>query len=95
LRVGRKPNDDAYRLSGVLSLAPDSDGIDPLSEAVTLKVGSFAATLPAGAFVLDGDTCKYNGLAGQSHLSVRVSPLTEPSAHSLRAILAHGDYGLR
>lgn len=91
LTLGRKPNDDSYRLSGFLSLAPGSDGIDPLTEAVTLKVGSFAATLPAGAFVLDGDTYKYNGSVGRSYLIVRVSPLTEPSAYSFRSILVHGD----
>jgi hypothetical protein len=41
---------DLLRVRGTMDLAEDSDGIDPLSEAVTLSAGIHSVQVPAGSF---------------------------------------------
>jgi hypothetical protein len=91
LNLGKRANDDAYQMSGFLRLSAGSDGIDPLTEPVTLKVGSFSATLPAGSFGQDGDTYRYAGPADRSWLIVKISPLAAPDLYSFRSTLVKGN----
>ncbi|QXP83128.1 Ig-like domain-containing protein [Methylococcus sp. Mc7] len=46
LNVGQK----AFELGAWFVLGPDSDGINPVTEAVNLRVGDYSATLPPGSF---------------------------------------------
>jgi hypothetical protein len=39
-----------FEAKGSFALGPDSDGIAPLTEPVSVQVGAFTATLPAGSF---------------------------------------------
>jgi len=41
---------DNFKIEGNFTLGSSSNGIDPLTEDVTLEVGSFAVTIPAGSF---------------------------------------------
>jgi hypothetical protein len=91
LTLGRKANDDAYRMDGFMTLAPSSNGIDPLNEPVTLRLGSFSATLPAGSFEPYGTAFVYNGPAGSARLSIQITPLRHFGAYSFRSTLANGD----
>ena len=47
---GCSEKQDFLRVKGMLDLAEDSDGIDPLSEAVTFNAGTHTVQIPAGAF---------------------------------------------
>jgi hypothetical protein len=61
-----KKQEDSFRLDGKFTLAPDSDGIDPQTEPVTLTIGDWSVTIPAGSFKkhddyhqkIDGDDLK-------------------------------------
>jgi hypothetical protein len=46
---------DEIELKALFRLGAASDGIRPASEAVTLRVGTFEVTIPAGSFLDDGD----------------------------------------
>lgn len=50
------------QLEGHFTPGPGSDGLEPLTEAVTLRVGSFVLTIPAGSFTLKN---------GKQHFSYR------------------------
>ncbi len=54
VELGPGPNDDEFEVEGSFTLG-SGDGIDPRSEDVTLKVGTFRVTFPAGSFELDDD----------------------------------------
>ncbi len=45
------PNKDDFKIYGVYELDPNSDGIDPLTEEVTVVFGDFTQVLPVGSFV--------------------------------------------
>jgi len=50
IRLGHRPDHDAFQLSSGFTLGQGSNGIDPAAEAVTLQIGAFATTIPAGSF---------------------------------------------
>jgi 6-phosphogluconolactonase len=41
--------ESSFEIEGRFTLGPDSNGINPLTEDVTLQVGSFSTTIPAGS----------------------------------------------
>ncbi len=47
--------DDEFEVEGTFTLGEGSDGIDPLAEDVTVKIGAYEITIPAGSFSLDDD----------------------------------------
>ena len=61
-----KKHEDSFNLDATFTLAPDSDGIDPQTEPVTLTIGDYSVTIPAGSFKkhdevhqkIDGDDLK-------------------------------------
>jgi hypothetical protein len=46
-----KQGGDSFEVEGRGTLGPASDGIAPNTEQVTLGLGSFSLTIPAGSFV--------------------------------------------
>jgi hypothetical protein len=50
LRLGPVPAEDTVALQTTFTLNNDSDGIDALAEDVSIQVGSFSITIPAGSF---------------------------------------------
>jgi hypothetical protein len=46
----KKPNQDSFRLQSDFTLGKSSNGIHPTTEAVTLQLGTFTTTIPAGSF---------------------------------------------
>lgn len=91
LKFGPKANDDSYWVRGWLKLAESSNGIDPLTEAVTIKVGPFSHTLPAGSFVQEGAAYSFKGPVGPSALDVRITPSSNPGRYSFKSCLKNGD----
>jgi len=58
IRLEPQPNQQTFKLISKFLAGSESDGIDPLNEAVSFKVGTFSATIPAGSFRPDGDGFK-------------------------------------
>ena len=62
-----------FEVKGTFTLGAGSDGIHPLTEEVTLQVGTFAATIPAGSFRRDGrDKFKFKGIVAGARLEVKI-----------------------
>jgi hypothetical protein len=54
LEFGPRDRDDSFKLTSAFSLGKDSNGIAPLNEEVSLQVGAFSTTIPAGSFGENG-----------------------------------------
>ncbi|MCI0597966.1 MAG: hypothetical protein L0Y60_00320 [Beijerinckiaceae bacterium] len=50
VHFGHKPNTDYFYLNASVTLGSASNGINPPAEPVTLKAGTFNATIPPGCF---------------------------------------------
>src|SRR3989475_91035 len=62
-----------FEVKGTFTLGAGSNGINPLTEDVTLEVGAFTATIPAGSFRRHGQgTFKFEGVAGGARLEVKI-----------------------
>lgn len=62
-----------FEMKAIVALAADSNGIAPLSEEVTLHVGTFAATIPAGSFVQGKkNRFRFEGFVGAAQLEAIV-----------------------
>jgi|SRR5579864_1486591 len=74
--VNVNPNKGKFETEGSFILASTSDGIDPLSEDVSLQIGSFSATIPPGSFVQNQNEFKFEGVINGSALkaSIRLLP---------------------
>jgi YVTN family beta-propeller protein len=48
------PNQKEFSINSSFTLGPTSNAINPLTEPVTLKIGSFTITIPPGSFVNAG-----------------------------------------
>jgi peptidyl-Asp metalloendopeptidase len=44
-------NDDVFKVKGIFTLDPGSDGIDPVTESFNLTLGTFSETINPGSFV--------------------------------------------
>jgi len=73
--------DDTFMVKATFTLSPQSDGIAPLSEAMTLHVGTFATTIPAGSFKLDESKLrfKFKGVIAGVALEAMIRPLGDKS----------------
>lgn len=89
--LGPKNNDDSYWVRGWLKLARTSYGIDPLTEAVTIKVGSFSHTLPVGSFTQEGNSYLFKGPVGSSVLDVWITGSSIPGGYSFKSCLKNGN----
>jgi len=50
--LGPLANDDEFKVKATFTLGAGSDGINPITEDVSLQVGTFSTTIPAGSFKL-------------------------------------------
>ena len=55
---------DRFEVRGRFVLGATTDGIDPVNEDVTVALGAFAETIPAGAFRRHGDEFRFRGDSG-------------------------------
>jgi hypothetical protein len=74
--LGSRVNDDRFAIEGLFTLGAGSNGIDPLTEAVTVQLGSATLTIPAGSFrrnIFGGYS--YSGSLGTTRLAVALQRL--------------------
>jgi len=71
--VGGRPP-DRFSLEGSFTLGTGSDGIDPLTQPVTISVGAYTATIPAGSFQSRRGGFAFSGPVGDASLKVRLTP---------------------
>jgi hypothetical protein len=67
---------DSFGLEEHFTLGANSNGINPVKEKVTLQIGKFSTTIPAGSFkkILDG-TFTFIGVIDGVGLEVQIVPL--------------------
>ncbi len=58
----RQRHSDTFQVRASFTLNPSSNGIHPLTEAVTVQVGSFATTIPSGSFKLKKGRYVFEGI---------------------------------
>jgi len=69
---------ETLAIAGIIRPGAGSDGIDPPAEQVTLAVGDWSATLPAGSFVVrESGAWGFNGPAGGARLGICLTPRTD------------------
>lgn len=75
LTLGPMSSDDDFKVEGTFALGTHSNGINPLTENVSIQVGTFTATMPAGSFTQGGDGgFRFEGLIDGVALEVVVQP---------------------
>ena len=87
-RLGSLANDDAFQVQGTFILGDGSNGIDPRTEAVTVRVGTSALTIPAGAFHRTAKgVFTFAGVVEGVTLQVTITRLTRATFE----VVAHGE----
>jgi len=91
IEIERDDDGAEFDVEGRFTLGPASNGIDPLSEDVALKVGTFSMTIPAGSFELDDGAFVFEVETNGAEFEVEITPLGasrfEFQAESERATL--------
>jgi 6-phosphogluconolactonase len=64
-----------FDIHGSFKLGATSDGINPLTEAVTLTLGTYSVSIPPGAFRKDGRGFEYHGVINGAFLEMEITPL--------------------
>ncbi len=74
--LGPRPGDDRFDVEALFTLGAGSDGINPLTEDVTLMLGPGEWTIPAGSFRRQrGGWFSFRGFVGTTGLGVAITPL--------------------
>ena len=63
---------DGFELDGEFTLGASSNGIDPTTEDVTLKIGSYTVTIPAGSFKADNGGFDFEGVIDGVDLDIEI-----------------------
>ena len=73
----------AFDLNESFTLGPNSNGIDPVTQDVTLKIGTFSVTIPAGSFHQNPNgRFAFEGAINGMSLEAQIVPLGNKSSHS-------------
>ena len=66
----------AFDLNESFTLGPNSNGIDPVTENVSLQIGTFSVTIPAGSFKQNPNgRFAFQGVINGVSLEVQIVPL--------------------
>jgi hypothetical protein len=73
IEARRRPG---FELKEFFTLGTNSNGIDPVTENVTLQIGTFSVTIPAGSFEQDlNRRFEFEGVINDVSLEVQIVPL--------------------
>ncbi len=75
IAFGAAPNDDSFNLHSQFTLSSTAPAINPVTQAVTLQVGTFSTTFPPGSFAkqLDG-SFTFAGVIDGVSLKAQIRP---------------------
>jgi len=90
--------EDSFDVKGVFSLGAGSDGINPVTEPVTLQFGTYSVTIPGG-FRMDGNpnhpNYHFEGKVGEQHFVWVIQGVPQPGGDKVPtnqfAFILHGD----
>ena len=72
---GGAPNKDAFALEASFTLGSANNGINPLTEPVTLQIGTFTTTIPPGSFKkIEDGLFTFAGVIGGARLEALIAP---------------------
>ncbi len=75
IQFGGTPNQDAFGFGSNITLSSTAPAINPVTQPVTLQVGSFATTIPIGSFVAQKDgSFAFNGVIDGVSLEALIKP---------------------
>jgi uncharacterized repeat protein (TIGR03803 family) len=77
LEIARK----GFAMEGEVTPGAGAKAIDPLTQALSLVVGTYKVTIPAGSFHADEHEYVYSGVIGNVHLVVRLETERSDSWH--------------
>ncbi len=70
-------DDDGFEHDDEFTLGASSNGIDPTAEDVTLEIGSFSVTIPAGSFTAYNETFEFEGVIEGVKLDVMIGLIVD------------------
>jgi YVTN family beta-propeller protein len=75
IHFGRRPNTDAFALESSFTLSSTAPAIDPVTQPVTLQVGTFTTTIPPGSFKKNRNgSFTFVGVIGGVSLQAVIAP---------------------
>jgi hypothetical protein len=75
IQFGGTPNQDAFGLGSNFTLSSTAPAINPVTQPVTIRVGSFATTIPIGSFVAQKDgSFAFKGVIDGVSLEALIKP---------------------
>ena len=75
ITLGPLAHDDKFEVKATLTLGASNNGIDPLTQAVAVQVGTFSTTIPAGSFKLKKGRFTFEGVINGVKLEAVLRPL--------------------
>ncbi|CAJ0860464.1 hypothetical protein AMST5_01305 [freshwater sediment metagenome] len=95
LSFGFAPNQDQFQFKADFTLNTTSNGIDPVVETTTLKIGAFSTSIPAGSFKLNKKQgfFTYSGVISGANLEVSIKPIAA-GRYSFQAKGANLSFGV-
>ena len=90
IALHKKADHDAFKLQSEFILGRESDGINPSTEWVTLRVGTFGTTIPAGSFKRHDGAFTFDGMIDEAAVHLRIRP-TGALRYALEADIHHAD----
>jgi|CXWL01.1.fsa_nt_gi kumamolisin len=74
-----------FELSAKFALGLNNDGINPVTEKVSLRIGNYSATIPAGKFKKGvGGKFSFEGKVNGATLEIVIAPTATPSLYQLK-----------
>jgi YVTN family beta-propeller protein len=75
IAFGTAPNQDSFNLHSLFTLSSTAPAIHPHRDQVTLQVGTFSVTIPAGSFTKQPDeSFFFSGMIDGVSLKARITP---------------------
>ena len=70
------PSKENFKVQGTFTLRSNSDGINPITEDVSMSVGTASVTIPAGSFVGGFPKFEYKGTIGDGDVKMVIKETT-------------------
>lgn len=79
VKLDLQPSTGSFNLNASFTLGSCSDGINPLNHNVTLQIGSYSATVPAGLFIPNKQEYSFQGTIAGVRLQIKITPQEDGS----------------